>query len=82
MKLWIRDPDNGKPSVTLSLLIYGLALASFKLLTSDLNLFGVKFPPFAGGEFAVVLVAVAGLYGWRKGQKRKTDRVNSFEVPK
>jgi uncharacterized membrane protein YidH (DUF202 family) len=81
--MWLRDPQNGRESVTLSLLVYGVGLASFKLLVSDLKILGIQFPSFNGSDFALVLGAVAGLYGWRKHQKnrrqgRKTDNLTQM----
>ena len=66
MKIWIKDPKTDKPSVSLTLLAIGFLLACYKLLVNDIN----------GGDFAMIVGAVSGLYSVRKYQTRDEDKID------
>ena len=66
MKFWLIDPKSGKPSVTLSLLVLGFCVATLKLLVSGMIIHGMPMEAFTGGDYALVLGALGGIYGFRK----------------
>lgn len=66
MQIWINDPKDGKPSVTLTLLISGFALCAMKLLGSGLEVGSIKLAVFGGGDFAAAVGALGALYAARR----------------
>lgn len=85
--LWVVDPGPNEKSVSLSVLIFSLFVASTKLFLSGSS-FHLKireisidnnFGTFSGGEWALVVGTAAGLYWARKESKKKTIPKNTGE---
>ena len=68
MSLWLRDPKSKKKSATLTLLVVGFITILGKLLLSDVTIHGVHFNYFSGGDFALAIGALGGLYVGRRFQ--------------
>lgn len=77
MKLWLNDPKTGKPSVTLSMFVYGFAIATIKLLLSGIEIYDrIKMDTFSGTDYAAVLAALGAIYTIRKNKSIKPDNEN------
>lgn len=63
--MWIKD-SKGEKSVTLTVVISTLAVALGKLLLSGLEINGINFGSFGGGDFAAVVTPVFALYWSRR----------------
>jgi hypothetical protein len=57
---WIKDPKNGKESVSLTLLLIGFSVATAALFLLD---------RFTASDWALVVGTVAGLYWSRRSSK-------------
>ena len=69
--MWLIDPKTKEPSVTLTAFITGFAVAVLKLMTSRIELGGLKMSQFSGTDFAAAVGALGAIYVMRrsKGQK-------------
>lgn len=65
-KYLLPDPKNGGPSTTRSVFAYGCLLCGVKLALSGMSLFGLSFGVFTGGDCAMVLGALGGIYALDK----------------
>lgn len=66
MKLWVKDPKSGEPSVTLTAFVTGFAVATLKLLLSGVTLGGLTLAAFTGGDYAAAVSAVGAVYVLRR----------------
>lgn len=66
MSMWITDPSTKQVSVTLTLLVSGMAVATLKLLLSGMVIGGVQLGAFSGMDFAAVVGALGSLYWARR----------------
>lgn len=82
MKFWCLDPKTGKPSVTLSLMVLGFCVATFKLLVSSVSINGIAFETFSGADFAMVVGALGALYGYRKTVDNRADALVESDAVK
>jgi hypothetical protein len=64
--MWLIDPKDKTPSVTLTLLVVGFSVCAAKLLTSGLELGTLKLGVFGGGDFAASVGALGALYWARR----------------
>lgn len=71
MNFWINDPKTGKKSVTVTLTFYTIIVACIKVLLSGLTIGNLTFSQFSGVDFAAMITASGGIYGWNKHQKYK-----------
>lgn len=81
MSFWLKDPTTKQPSPSLTFLVLGFLVASVKLFISGLTIEGYTMSEFTGSDFAMVLGAAAGLYGYKKHQERSSLTKNP-EPPK
>lgn len=78
MGFFISDPKTGKPSVTLTVFIYGFVVATIKLLLAGLDVMGkFQFSPFSGVDYGAVIAALGGVYTLRKNNSIKPNDPNS-----
>jgi len=71
--MWFKDPKTGKKSATLTFFIIAFAVAIVKILLADLTIKGFAFGSFSGTDFATVIAAVGGVYGFRKFTDKDKD---------
>jgi hypothetical protein len=71
--MWIRDPRNNQPSVTLTLLVIGFIVCTVKLLLGGLEVGAIKLAPFGGGDFAAATGALGALYWARRNAGNDKD---------
>jgi len=71
--MWLKDPRTERKSVTLSLLMSGFFLSCLKLILSDMTIRGIHFEKFSGADFALIVSTCAGLYSYRKFQKKEDN---------
>ncbi len=64
--MWMEDPKTNEPSVTMTLMVVGVLVAILKLLMSGVTINGFAMSTFTGVDFAAVVAALGGVYGWRK----------------
>jgi hypothetical protein len=70
--MWVKDPKNGEPSVTLTAFMLGFCIASFKLMMSGIAIMDkVTFSQFTGGDFAAVVGALGALSWARRKEGDK-----------
>ena len=71
--MWIKDPKTKKPSVTVTLLVVTFLVALGKILLAGVTVGSFTMAPFIGTDFAAMIAAVGGLYGFRKHTDRDKD---------
>ncbi len=71
--MYLTDPKTGKKSVTLTLFVFGFAIATLKLLVSGLVIHGFKMGDFNGVDYAAAIAALGGVYTLRKNNTIKGD---------
>jgi len=71
MTFYLTNPKTKKPSVTLTILVVGFVVATFKLLVSGATIQGITFGTFGGTDFAAVMGAVGMLYWGRASTERQ-----------
>jgi hypothetical protein len=81
MKFWVLDPKSGKPSVTLSLMVLGFCVATFKLLVSGMTIHGIAFESFSGTDFAMVVGALGALYSVKKFTNKDSAELKKNKPP-
>lgn len=69
--MYLKDPKNGKPSVTLTAFALGLGAATLKLLLSGITIGSLTLSEFGGGDYAAVVGAVGAIYFARRNMGRK-----------
>jgi hypothetical protein len=65
---WMKDPKTGKSSVSVTLLFLTTCVGLVKLLLADMTFGSIAFGAFSAIDYATLISANAGLYGWRKKQ--------------
>lgn len=75
MNLWLSDPKTHNPSVTLTVFVMGMVVATVKLLLSGVSVNGVVLNQFTGGDFAAVVGSLGALYVARR-HPSMTDKDN------
>jgi len=74
MNIWIKSPNNDKPSVSLTLLLATFVIGMVKLLISDIHVGNFVMSTFTAGDFGILITPVAALYFGRKmGTNKKAD---------
>lgn len=74
MNLWLKDPKTDKPSVTLTMFVYGFVVVTLKLIFSGIQVTNeFKLAEFSGTDFAAAVAAIGGIYTWRKNASIKPD---------
>jgi hypothetical protein len=63
---FIKDPESGKQSVTLTLLLVGFAVCTLKLLFGGTAIGPLTLSPFSGGDYAAAVGALGALYWARR----------------
>lgn len=73
--MWLKDPFNKQPSVTLTFFSAGFVVALGKLVLSGVQVGEFIIQPFTGADFAAVVGALGGIYALRKmnNKKEKND---------
>lgn len=69
--MYLKDPKNGKPSVTLTIFVIGAIVSLLKLLMSGFTIGGLAMSPFTGVDFAAAIAALGGVYTLRRNQDKK-----------
>ena len=64
--MWIKDPKTKKPSVTVTLLVITFITALAKILIAGITISNFKMAAFSGVDFAAMITAAGGIYGFRK----------------
>ena len=63
---YLKDPETGKKSVTLTVFVTGFIVCLTKLLLSDVSVGSLKLGPFSGGDFAAACGALGAIYWARR----------------
>ena len=71
--MWLKDPKTGKKSVTLTLFLIAFMVAITKVLLAGLTIKELSFGAFTGADFAAVVGAMGGVYGFRKFTDKDKD---------
>ena len=66
MDIWLKDPDDNEPSITISLFVLGFVIAAIKLLLSGCTIGVFSMSQFSGVDFAAVVGALGTVYAARK----------------
>jgi len=74
--LWIKDPKTKISSVTLTVFIWTAVVGLTKVLLSGNTIGTWSFGTFTGLDFAALMSAVSGLYGWRKKQEKDAAKAS------
>jgi hypothetical protein len=64
--MWLIDPKTGEKSVTLTMFVIGMIVATLKLALSGITVNKVVFLAFSGTDFAAVVGALGAIYAARK----------------
>lgn len=72
MRFWLKDPKNGKESVSLTAFAAGFGVATIKLFVAGLTVGSFTMSAFTGSDYALVVGTVAGLY-WARRKDNKTE---------
>ena len=64
--MWFKDPKTDEKSVTVTLLTITFIIALAKIMVSGMTIGGFKMAAFSGVDFAAMIGAVGGVYGFRK----------------
>lgn len=64
--MYLTDPGTKQPSVSLTVFVLGFVVATLKLLTSGLVIYGFNLGVFSGVDFAASVGAVGAIYAARK----------------
>jgi len=74
MNIWLKSPNNDKPSVSLTLLVATFVIGMVKLLFSDVHVGAFVMSTFTAGDFGVLITPVAALYFGRNfNNSKKAD---------
>lgn len=73
MTLWLKDPKDGKRSVTVTLLTITFVVALAKIMFSGLTIAGFQLDKFTGSDFAAMVGAMGAVYGFRKHTDKKKE---------
>lgn len=73
--MYLKDPKNGLPSVTLTAFALGFAVALTKLLISGMQIGTYQMSPFSGVDFAAVVSSLGGLY-WARRKDVSVEKPN------
>jgi hypothetical protein len=74
-KLVLNNLKTGKPSYTVTMLVFGFMVINFKLLVSGIDIMGkVKMSSFSGTDYAASLAALAAMH---IGNKKITSDIIS-----
>ena len=74
--MWLIDPKDDKPSVTLTMFALGFAVALVKLLLSGVTVLEVSIEQFTGMDFAACIAALGGVYSLRRMKTSKDGDSN------
>lgn len=66
----LKDPA-GEPSTTRSVFFYGSAICLFKLLLSGTVIGPIALDVFTGGDFALAIAALGGIYSLDKSVRKR-----------
>ncbi len=70
---FIKDPETGKQSVTLTVFVVGFIVCLAKLALSGLEVGSVTLQPFTGGDFAAAVGALGAVYWARRNMGSGKD---------
>lgn len=71
----LNDLKTGKPSYTLTALVFGFAVINIKLLFSGIQFTDtIKFSLFSGVDYGAAMAGLGGIYTWRKNNSIKPDK--------
>jgi len=82
IKIYLRDPKNGKDSVTLTAFIVGFIVCLAKLALAGMTIYGTEFAPFSGVDFAAAVGALGAIYGYRKMTDKADAAANNVVAGK
>ena len=68
MNKFLITDTSGNKSLTATAFAIGFLVAAFKFLVSGITIYAVQLPEFGGGEFAVALAALGGIYILRRSK--------------
>lgn len=71
--MYLTDPKDGKPSVTLTAFSLGFLVASLKLLLAGITIGSLTMSPFSGTDFAAVTGALGAIYWARRNNPQDKD---------
>ena len=71
--VWSKHPGSEKQSVTMTLLIIGFIIVMIRFALSNVVIFGYTVPYTSGGDCALVISALGGLYGLRRWNDSKAN---------
>jgi hypothetical protein len=60
--MWLKDPNSGQKSVTLTAFVTGFLVCLFKLVFSGVAIGNFKLAIFTGIDFASAITALGGVY--------------------
>lgn len=69
--LLLKDPNTNSPSTARSVFFYGCAICLIKLLLSGISVYGFNLGVFSGGDFALAIGALGGIYSLDKAVSKK-----------
>lgn len=72
--MWLRNPNSGEKSVTMTLFVVGFLVSTLKLLTSGMVIANVHLGTFSGSDFAMAVGALGAIYAARKHSDNLTDK--------
>lgn len=64
--MWLTDPKDKQPSVTLTLFVGGFIICLLKLIGSGIVIGPITLSPFSGVDFAAAVGALGGVYALRR----------------
>jgi len=70
-KILLKDESTGLPSTTRSVFLYGCGICLLKLLLSGVALGPIQLGAFSGGDFALAIGALGGIYSLDKVVRTK-----------
>ena len=73
------DPNTGKKSVSLTILLTTFIVCLTKLLVSGIVINGWTIPEFTATEFAIAMASVAALYWGRKHDHKRCDSIDEIK---
>lgn len=63
---FLKDSSTGTPSTTRTVFFVGCCICLFKLLISGITIWGLGLGNFTGGDFALAIGALGGIYALDK----------------
>jgi hypothetical protein len=71
--MYLKDPNSGQPSPTVTVFVVGAAVCMLKLLSSGIMVGSVQLAQFSGTEFGIAIGALGAIYVMRKKPEPPKD---------